>query len=108
MLRILPIILMTAIVVICPKMVLSAEDVTCRLGAGLASSDVKVSAGGKTLWSGKIEKGKEQTVQVPKGMIEIEARFFDEHTKKTQTLTRPLTTSMCARFPIDVTMAEGG
>ena len=97
-----------SLVLIAPNMAVAAAEAPCQLQAGIAAAEVKISAAGKTLWTGKIEKGPPQTVQVPKGMVDLEARFVDPHTKKNQKLTRPLFTSMCEKSPIDVTMPEGG
>ena len=108
MLQLLSMIMLMSTVLIVPNMLSAAEEVACRLEAGVTPADVKISAGGKSIWTGKIEKGQQKTVQVPKGMVDLESRFFDAHTKKNQKLTRPLFTSMCDRSPVDVTMPEGG
>ena len=108
MLQLIFIVMMTSMVLMIPNIVYAAGKVACHLQAGVAPADVKISAGGKTLWTGKIEKGQEKTVQVPKGMVNLESRFFDQQVKKNQKLTRPLFTSMCEGSPIDVTMPEGG
>jgi hypothetical protein len=91
-----------------PIAVYAAEEVACQLQAGSALADVKISAAGKTLWTGKIDKGQKTTVPVPKGIVDLESRFFDQHLKKNQKFTQPLFTSMCEKSPIDVTMPEGG
>ena len=108
MLHLISLVMMMSLALMVPDMVDAAAEVTCRLEAGVAPADVKISAAGKTIWTGKIEKGQQKTVQVPKGMVDLESRFVDQHTKKNQKLTRPLFTSMCAQSPIDVTMPEGG
>ena len=108
MLQRISIVTMMSMVLMVPNMVYAAGEVACHLEAGVAPADVKISAGGKALWTGKIEKGQEKTVQVPKGMVDVESRFFDQQLKKNQKLTRPLFTSMCDQGPIDVTMPEGG
>jgi hypothetical protein len=101
------IVIVMSMVLMVPNMVYAAE-VACRLEAGVAAADVKISARGKIIWTGKIEKGQQKTVQVPKGIVDLESRFFDQQMKKNHKLTRPLFTSMCAQSPIDVTMPEGG
>jgi hypothetical protein len=102
------IVMMMSMLVAVLGMVDAADEIGCQLEAGVAAADVKISAGGKTLWTGRIDKGQRKIVQVPKGIVDLEARFFDQHMKKNQKLTRPLFTSMCEKSPIDVTMPEGG
>jgi outer membrane scaffolding protein for murein synthesis (MipA/OmpV family) len=106
--QLLSIVMIMSMVLMVSNTVYAAEEVACRLEAGVAPADVKISAGEKTIWTGKIEKGQKKTVQVPKGIVDLEARFFDQQAKKNQKLSRPLFTSMCAQSPIDVTMPEGG
>jgi hypothetical protein len=101
-------VMLTSMVLMVPNPASGAADVACQLEAGVAPADVKISAAGKTIWTGKIEKGQRKLVPVPKGVVDVEASFIDQHTKKNQRLTRPLFTSMCEKSPIDVTMPEGG
>jgi hypothetical protein len=86
----------------------AADKVACSFQAGLAMAALKFHSGGKMFWEVQVPKGGQTIVHIPKGPFELEAQLFDDQKKHIQTLKRPLDTATCSRFPIDVTMPEGG